>query len=119
MGVAASLFLGWVAPAAADTPGESVGAAVRLFLGGQGLKARAELSAIADAARDDPALRARALATLLEVCRRPSGPGRPGSGPAAALAQAQRDYLAAPPTRAHLHPRFWAPFIILGDGGPS
>ncbi|HEX7945319.1 MAG TPA: CHAT domain-containing protein, partial [Phenylobacterium sp.] len=37
-------------------------------------------------------------------------------GPADALAQAQRAYLAAPPSRARLHPRFWAPFIILGDG---
>lgn len=70
LGVAASLFLGPVASAAAATSDEQIGAAVRLFLGGQGLKARAELSAIADAARDDPAVRARALATLLEVCRR-------------------------------------------------
>jgi CHAT domain-containing protein len=40
------------------------------------------------------------------------------AGPADALAGAQRAYLAAPPDRARLHPRFWAPFIILGDGGP-
>ncbi|MBU2307242.1 MAG: CHAT domain-containing protein, partial [Alphaproteobacteria bacterium] len=43
---------------------------------------------------------------------------RPGQGPAAALAEAQRRFLAAPPSRAYLHPRFWAPFVILGDGGP-
>ncbi|HEY0646713.1 CHAT domain-containing protein [Phenylobacterium sp.] len=38
------------------------------------------------------------------------------ASPALALAQAQRAYLAAPPSRARLHPRFWAPFVILGDG---
>ena len=43
--------------------------------------------------------------------------GAEGPGPAGALAEAQRAYLAAPPSRARLHPRFWAPFIILGDGG--
>ncbi|MCW5761008.1 MAG: CHAT domain-containing protein, partial [Phenylobacterium sp.] len=43
--------------------------------------------------------------------------GPDAAGPAAALAEAQRAYLAAPPGRAQLHPRFWAPFIILGDGG--
>ncbi|WP_133254216.1 CHAT domain-containing protein [Phenylobacterium deserti] len=41
-----------------------------------------------------------------------------GLGPAEALAQAQRSFLAAPPSRAYLHPRFWAPFVILGDGTP-
>lgn len=41
----------------------------------------------------------------------------PDIPPSAALAVAQRDFLAAPPSRAHLHPRFWAPFIVLGDGG--
>lgn len=70
LGVAASLFLGSVAPAGAVTRDEQVGAASRLYLEGQGLRARAQLSAIAEAARDDPALRARALATLLEICRR-------------------------------------------------
>jgi CHAT domain-containing protein len=39
-----------------------------------------------------------------------------GRGSAAALAEAQRAFLAAPPGRAYLHPRFWAPFVILGDG---
>jgi CHAT domain-containing protein len=42
-----------------------------------------------------------------------------GAGPADALAQAQRRFLAAPPERAYLHPRFWAPFVVLGDGGPA
>lgn len=37
--------------------------------------------------------------------------------PADALAEAQRAFLAAPPGRPFLHPRFWAPFVILGDGG--
>ncbi|MBW8815132.1 MAG: CHAT domain-containing protein [Caulobacterales bacterium] len=41
----------------------------------------------------------------------------PTLGPAQALARAQRAFLAAPPSRAWLHPRFWAPFVILGDGG--
>lgn len=43
----------------------------------------------------------------------------PKVGSAQALAQAQRRFLAAPPERAYLHPRFWAPFVVLGDGGPS
>ena len=42
-----------------------------------------------------------------------------GEGPAEALADAQRAFLAAAPARAYLHPRFWAPFVILGDGGPA
>jgi hypothetical protein len=37
-------------------------------------------------------------------------------GPASALALSQRKYLANPPSVAHEHPRFWAPFIIIGDG---
>lgn len=41
----------------------------------------------------------------------------PGAGPAAALAGAQRAFLADPPGRAYLHPRFWAPFVVLGEGG--
>ncbi len=41
---------------------------------------------------------------------------RASRGPAAALADAQRAFLAAPPGKAYLHPRFWAPFVILGDG---
>lgn len=44
---------------------------------------------------------------------------QPTVGPAEALALAQRRYLAAPPDRAYLHPRFWAPFVVLGDGGPA
>jgi len=39
-------------------------------------------------------------------------------GGADALAESQRAFLEKPPSRAHLHPRFWAPFVILGDGGP-
>ncbi|MBX3483850.1 CHAT domain-containing protein [Phenylobacterium sp.] len=70
LGVAASLFLGGVAPARAATPDAQIGAAARLFFDGQGLKARAQLIALAEAARDDPAARARALASLLEICRR-------------------------------------------------
>lgn len=43
-----------------------------------------------------------------------------GTDPAVALAEAQRAFLAAPPGRAWLHPRFWAPFVILGDRpGPA
>ncbi len=41
----------------------------------------------------------------------------PQDGSAEALADAQRALLAAPPGRAWLHPRFWAPFVVLGDGG--
>ncbi|TAJ67942.1 MAG: CHAT domain-containing protein [Phenylobacterium sp.] len=41
----------------------------------------------------------------------------PGDGAADALARAQRAFLAAPPGKAYLHPRFWAPFVVLGDGG--
>lgn len=43
----------------------------------------------------------------------------PEAGAAQALAAAQRAFLAAPPGRAYLHPRFWAPFVVLGEGGPS
>jgi CHAT domain-containing protein len=43
----------------------------------------------------------------------------PGTTPAEALAAAQRAFLAAPPGRAYLHPRFWAPFVVLGDGGEA
>lgn len=39
-----------------------------------------------------------------------------GESPALALAGAQRAFLASPPSRAYLHPRFWAPLIVLGDG---
>jgi len=38
----------------------------------------------------------------------------PRAHAAAALADAQREFLAKPPTRAHLHPRFWAPFVPMG-----
>jgi hypothetical protein len=37
-------------------------------------------------------------------------------GPAVALAKSQRKYLADPPSVAHEHPRFWAPFVVFGDG---
>ncbi|MFN3584264.1 CHAT domain-containing protein [Phenylobacterium sp.] len=43
----------------------------------------------------------------------------PGTAPADALADAQRAFLDAPPDRARLHPRFWAPFLVLGDGGAA
>jgi CHAT domain-containing protein len=39
------------------------------------------------------------------------------SGSALALATAQREYLASPSDAAHANPRFWSPFIVLGDGG--
>ncbi|MDP3659391.1 CHAT domain-containing protein, partial [Phenylobacterium sp.] len=41
----------------------------------------------------------------------------PGEDPAVALVMAQRAFLANPPGKAWLHPRFWAPFIVLGDSG--
>jgi CHAT domain-containing protein len=44
---------------------------------------------------------------------------RRGEAPGDALARAQRAFLAAPPGRAYLHPRFWAPFVVLGDGGAA
>jgi CHAT domain-containing protein len=44
---------------------------------------------------------------------------RRGSGPAAALSAAIRQELASPISPAYLHPRFWAPFVIYGDGGES
>jgi hypothetical protein len=37
-------------------------------------------------------------------------------GPAVALARSQRKYLANSPSVAHEHPRFWAPFVVFGDG---
>lgn len=43
----------------------------------------------------------------------------PAASPADALAAAQRAFLDHPPARPYLHPRFWAPFIILGDGGEA
>lgn len=42
-----------------------------------------------------------------------------GLSPDDALARAQQAFLAAPPDKARLHPRFWAPFVVLGDGGAS
>ncbi len=42
-----------------------------------------------------------------------------GAAPAEALASAQRAFLVAPPGKAWLHPRFWAPFVVLGDGGAA
>lgn len=41
----------------------------------------------------------------------------PARGSSQALAEAQRAFLANPPSPAYRHPRFWAPFVILGDGG--
>lgn len=41
----------------------------------------------------------------------------PAGGSAEALAEAQRAFLANPPSAAYRHPRFWAPFVIMGDGG--
>ena len=38
-----------------------------------------------------------------------------GSGAAEALARATRAYLAAADA-PHQHPRFWAPFVVLGNG---
>lgn len=37
-------------------------------------------------------------------------------GPATALALAQRKYLQDSPSPEHGHPRFWAPFVVYGDG---
>jgi CHAT domain-containing protein/tetratricopeptide (TPR) repeat protein len=56
-------------------------------------------------------------ATSAAVVTQTFGNLKRGQGPAVALAEAQRAFLGAPPTRAHLHPRFWAPFVLLGDGG--
>ena len=44
---------------------------------------------------------------------------REGVGPAGALAEAQRNFLDTNPSRAKFHPRFWAPFVIMGDGGQT
>jgi len=44
---------------------------------------------------------------------------RAGRGASAALAEAQRAFLAAPPSPPYRHPRFWAPFVVLGDGGDA
>lgn len=40
----------------------------------------------------------------------------PDRGTAEDLADAQRAFLLSPPSQAYLHPRFWAAFIVLGDG---
>jgi hypothetical protein len=37
-------------------------------------------------------------------------------GVATALQRAMLDTIAAAPSRAYAHPRFWAPFVSLGDG---
>lgn len=42
-----------------------------------------------------------------------------GLSPDEALARAQQAFLVAPPDKARLHPRFWAPFVVLGDGGAA
>lgn len=36
---------------------------------------------------------------------------------AGALADAKSEFIKSPPSDAHAHPRFWAPFILYGDGG--
>jgi CHAT domain-containing protein len=41
---------------------------------------------------------------------------RDSVGPSKALAESQVNYLGATPRTAYQHPRFWAPFVILGDG---
>lgn len=84
---AASLFLGGVAPAAAETSDDRIAAAGRLFLDGQGLKVREQLAALAQVARDDAPVRARALAILLEICRRMQA--------AACLAERTQSYVDA------------------------
>jgi CHAT domain-containing protein len=43
----------------------------------------------------------------------------PDQGTAEDLAEAQRAFLLNVPGPAYLHPRFWAAFIILGDGDTS
>lgn len=40
-------------------------------------------------------------------------------GPAQALAAAQRHFLATNSVTAKFHPRFWAPFVLLGDGAAA
>jgi CHAT domain len=40
----------------------------------------------------------------------------PERGSAEDLANAQRAFLSKPPSLAFLHPRFWAAFVVLGDG---
>lgn len=42
-----------------------------------------------------------------------SQPDRPAS---TALAQAVRSFVENPPRAAYSHPRFWAPFVVIGDG---
>ncbi|MDB5699711.1 MAG: hypothetical protein JWN69_2515, partial [Alphaproteobacteria bacterium] len=42
-----------------------------------------------------------------------------GNGPAEALAAAQRHFLATNNVPAKFHPRFWAPFVLLGDGAAA
>lgn len=41
---------------------------------------------------------------------------RSSATPSQALAESQRAYLDSVPDVAHGHPRFWAPFVMLGDG---
>ena len=38
------------------------------------------------------------------------------SSAARSLRMALQEFLREPPTRAHLHPRFWAPFLLYGNG---
>jgi CHAT domain-containing protein len=37
--------------------------------------------------------------------------------PARALQHSINEFLAAPPFATHHHPRYWAPFVMFGDGG--
>jgi hypothetical protein len=43
--------------------------------------------------------------------------GDPGISPAVALRQSIIEFLESPPARTHYHPRYWAPFVMFGDGG--
>lgn len=70
IGAAASLLLAGVANAAPQAPDAQIAEAGRLFLDGRGLQAREQLAALADSTPSDPAVRARVLGTLLEICRR-------------------------------------------------
>ena len=39
-----------------------------------------------------------------------------GESASGAFALAQRKFLDTAPSKAYLHPRFWAPFVVVGDG---
>jgi len=44
---------------------------------------------------------------------------RPGNGKAAAHRQAMLQLLNSPGHPEYAHPLFWAPFVVVGDGGPQ